>query len=74
MLSRLQCTFSLNQNDVNDYIKLCVRQYLANLKCINGIMLCPTIILSLATPLHGNAVLLVYAVRQYPDRQACVNL
>ena len=25
MLSKLQCTFSLNQNNVNDYIKLCMR-------------------------------------------------
>ena len=56
MLSRLQCTFSLNQNNVNDYIKLCMKQYLASLKCMHEIMLCPTIILSLATPLrvsHG---------------------
>ena len=26
MLSRLQCTFCLNQNNVNDYIKPCTRQ------------------------------------------------
>ena len=53
MLSRLQCTFCLNQNNVNDYIKPCTRQ---SLKCMHGIMLCPGITLTLATPLsddHG---------------------
>ena len=48
MLSRLQCTFLLNQNNVNDYIKPCTRQ---SLKCMHGIMLCPGITLTLATPL-----------------------
>ena len=27
MLSSLQCTFSLNQNNVNDYIKPCMRVF-----------------------------------------------
>ena len=58
MLSRLQSTFSLNQNNVNDYIKLCMRQYLASLKCVYGIMLCPTITLSLAMPLGLSTTLL----------------
>ena len=43
--------FSLSQNNVNDYVKPCMRQYLASLKCICEIMLCPTITLSLAMPL-----------------------
>ena len=48
MLSRLQCTFCLNQNNVNDYIKACTRQ---SLNCMHGIMLCPGITLALATTL-----------------------
>ena len=48
MLNRLQCTFCLNQNNVNDYIKPCTRQ---SLNCMHGIMLCPGITLALATPL-----------------------
>ena len=51
MLSRLQCTFCLNQNNVNGYIKPCTRQ---SLKCMHGIMLCPGITLTLATPLMGD--------------------
>ena len=51
MLSRLQCTFSLNQNNVNDYIKPCMA-ILASLNCIRGIMLCLTIALGLAMPLR----------------------
>ena len=51
MLGMLQCTFSLNQSNVDDYIKLCVTHYLTSLKCMREIMLCPTITLSLATPL-----------------------
>ena len=48
MLSRLQCTFCLNRNNVNDYIKPCMRQ---SLKCMHGIVLRPGITLALATPL-----------------------
>ena len=48
MLSMLQCTFCLNQNNVNDDIKPRTRR---NLKCVHVIMLCPGITLTLAMPL-----------------------
>ena len=34
-----------------------MRQYLTSLKCIHGIMLCPTITLSLATPLIHSLII-----------------
>ena len=81
MLSRLQCTFCLNQNNVNDYIKPCTRQ---SLNCMLGIMLCPGITLALATPLqvaieqdhriviHGDhpTVCTYYLVKKISDKDA----
>ena len=62
--------FSLNQNNVNDYITLCVRQNLASLKCMHRIMLCPTITLSLAMPLlmvHLKATIKVISLQSCSD-------